>query len=179
VTARSEREGLTVQGLVYNGAGNPEPGAEIRGCDRLTTADSIGRFTLVVAPGDCLLHAVRVDGTLPTEGPRVPVSGGSGENVRVLLALPEYPQGFAGVFLGIGSDASRVASVAPGSKAEAEGVEPGHVVLAIDGEDAARMDAEGLWSRIQGDAGTELALKLKTPGGKIYDVVLPRRVVGD
>ncbi len=178
VMAEAVREGLTVQGLVHNGAGNPETGAEVRGCGRLTTTDGLGRFSLVVSPGDCLLHAVRVDGMLPVEGPRVPVIGSSGEVVSVLLSLPEYPQGFAGVFLGIGSDASQVASVAPGSKAAAEGVEPGHVVLAIDGVDVTHMGAEALWGRIQGDAGTVVTLTLETLGGAIYEVDLPREVVG-
>ena len=172
------REGLTVQGLVYNGAGNPETGAEVRGCDRLTTTDAQGRFTLVVSPGDCLLHAVRIDGLWPVEGPQVSVSGGAGGLVSVLLTLPEYPQGFAGVFLGIGEDARRVASVAPGSRAAAEGVEPGHVVLAIDGADTSQMNAEMLWGRLQGDAGTEVRLVLETRGGEIYEVALPREVVG-
>jgi len=178
VPAEATRSGLTVQGLVVNGAGNPEAGVEVRGCDRLTTSDAEGRFTLVVAAGECRLHAQRVDGALPTEGPREDVRGVAGETVRVLLTLPEYPQGFAGVFLGIGVQANRVASVAPGSVAASEGVEPGHVVLSIDGQDTAGLDAEALWGAIQGDAGTDVALELETTGGAIYDVVLPREVVG-
>ncbi len=172
------RSGLTIQGLVVNSAGNPEVGVEVRGCDRLSTTDREGRFTLVVAPGSCVLHALRTDGALHTEGPQVAVSGGAGEATTVLLSLPEYPQGFAGVFLGIGEGANRVASVAPGSAAAEAGVAAGHLVLAIDGEDVTRLDAETLWARIQGDAGTEVALTLETKGGRVYEVVLPREVVG-
>ena len=94
------------------------------------------------------------------------------------MVTTHRPQGFAGVFLGIGDDAGRVVSVAPGSQAQAEGIAAGHRVVAIDGETVGGLDAAGLWARLQGDAGTALTLDLETPGGERYQVVLTRELVG-
>ncbi len=171
--------GLLLAGQVLNSAGNPEPKVEVRGCGAPVLTDKEGRFAMEVPPGGCVLWPQRVDGVLPTEGRRVEVSGRAGERLEVTLELPEYPQGFIGVFLGISGDANRVVSVVPGSRAESEGVRPGHEVLTMDGENVRVLDAAALWSRLRGDAGTTLRLTLRKPDGSEYEVALSRELVGE
>jgi membrane-associated protease RseP (regulator of RpoE activity) len=169
---------VTVEGVVRNGAGNVEPGVEVRGCGTRVATDGEGRFSFVMTPGECTLWARRVDGVLPIEGPRSAVLGLAGQTVQVFLDLPEYPQGLAGVFLGIGDGANRVVSVAPGSPAESQGVRAGHLVLEIDGENVQDLDAAGLWQRLQGDADSAVLMALQDLDGGLYRVELKRDLVG-
>ena len=90
----------------------------------------------------------------------------------------------AGEYKGIGAEirmkAGHVVIVAPldGSPAQKAGLQPGQIIIAVDGEDITGLSLFQAVKRISGPAGTKVALKILDPGtGQIREVTLERAAI--
>ncbi len=74
------------------------------------------------------------------------------------------------------SETCRLVVIAPlaESPAEAAGIQAGDVVLAVDGESVEGTTMEDQITRIRGESGTEVTLKLQREGGEPFDVTITR-----
>ena len=95
--------------------------------------------------------------------------------------LEEFEAATSGRFSGVGLTVNevpkglRVADVLPDTPAERAGIEPGDVIVAVDGESIAGVPSNVSTARIKGPAGTEVALRLiPVDGGKAREVVVER-----
>lgn len=95
--------------------------------------------------------------------------------------LEEFEAATSGRFSGVGLTVNevprglRVADVLPDTPAERSGIEPGDVIVAVDGESIAGVPSNVSTARIKGPAGTEVALRLiPVGGGKAREVVVER-----
>jgi carboxyl-terminal processing protease len=95
--------------------------------------------------------------------------------------LEEFEAATSGRFSGVGLTVNevprglRVADVLPDTPAERSGIEPGDVIVAVDGESIAGVPSNVSTARIKGPAGTEVALRLiPVDGGKAREVVVER-----
>jgi carboxyl-terminal processing protease len=95
--------------------------------------------------------------------------------------LEEFEAATSGRFSGVGLTVNevprglRVADVLPDTPAERSGIEPGDVIVAVDGESIAGVPSNVSAARIKGPAGTEVALRLiPVDGGKAREVVVER-----
>jgi carboxyl-terminal processing protease len=87
---------------------------------------------------------------------------------------PDEAQAFqaslSGQFEGVGMNVEkdtrglRVLTVFDGSPAKAAGIRPEDLILSVDGRSIAGLSSELATSRIKGEAGTEVALEVFTPG---------------
>ena len=95
--------------------------------------------------------------------------------------LEEFEAATSGRFSGVGLTVNevprglRVADVLPDTPAERSGIEPGDVIVAVDGESIAGVPSNVSTARIKGPAGTEVALRLiPVDGGKAREIVVER-----
>ena len=95
--------------------------------------------------------------------------------------LEEFEAATSGRFSGVGLTVNevrkglRVADVRPDTPAEEAGIEPGDVIVAVDGESIAGVPSNVSTARIKGPAGTEVTLRLiPVDGGRARDVVVER-----
>lgn len=96
-------------------------------------------------------------------------------------SLRSHETGIRGEFEGIGAYVESrdgfTVIVAPiaGSPAQAAGLQPGDIILAVDGEDVRDLPLTDVTSRILGPAGTEVRLSVLTPDtGETRDVTIVR-----
>jgi carboxyl-terminal processing protease len=85
----------------------------------------------------------------------------------------------SGVGIAVNEVASglRVATVFKHTPARQAGIQPGEVIIAVNGESIAGQDADAVTSRIRGPAGTEVTLTIRSQDGKSRDITLTRREV--
>ena len=95
--------------------------------------------------------------------------------------LEEFEAATSGRFSGVGLTVNevprglRVADVLPDTPAEHAGIDPGDVIVAVDGESIAGVPSNVSTARIKGPAGTEVALRLiPVDGGKAREIVVER-----
>lgn len=142
--------------------------------------DDDGRFTfrslpeenanlIVIAAGYVELNAGGIDGRRSRDqrvelelSPRRP--GVAGEVVGIGVAVAHSPEGVA------------VRNVYPGSPAEGV-LEPGDVILEVDGERLAGRGLRDSMGAIRGEAGTTIRLVVQKQGGGEHPVTLERRRV--
>lgn len=141
--------------------------------------DARGEFMLPPVPRSANLRVAR-DGFIEqwrraADGPRWDVSleaSNPGQNQR-----PEVEQ-FEGV--GMTLDARegpvRVSLVSEGSPAERAGVQPGDVILAVDGTSVAGQNLNVVVSRIRGPAGTPVAISFQR-GGQQFTLTIRRKLL--
>ncbi len=87
---------------------------------------------------------------------------------------------FEGSFQGIGATVSRqgdwvvIVRAIPDTPAERAGIEPGTIILAVDGESAEGWSVEQAVLRIRGPRGSEVTLSVRFPDGTEDEVTLER-----
>jgi carboxyl-terminal processing protease len=98
--------------------------------------------------------------------------------------IKEEEEFTAGEYKGIGAEirmkAGHVVIVTPidGSPAQKAGLQPGQIIIAVDGEDITGLSLFQVVKRISGPAGTKVALKILDPGtGQIREVTLARAAI--
>lgn len=116
-----------------------------------------------VALGPCALVARRLDGALIARSAPVMVVVRGEEPARVVLELPSRRTGGIGIRFQPDGEGMRVVEVVPGTPAEAAGLEPGDVILAVGDDPVAGMDADQFVSTMTGDEGTVVEFTVKLP----------------
>ena len=98
-------------------------------------------------------------------------------------ALASFNAAISGHFSGIGLTVSqveqglRVDGVFPHSPAERAGIEPGDLIVSVDGESIAGQSSQASTERIKGPEGSEVTIGVKKPGGKARQVEVTREQI--
>lgn len=94
--------------------------------------------------------------------------------------LKDFDEHFSGEFTGIGAEVGiendRLMIIAPldDSPAWKNGVLPGDIVLEIDGYDTKGIDIYDAVTRLKGEAGTDVTIKVRHADGKVQDITITR-----
>lgn len=81
-----------------------------------------------------------------------------------------------GAWVDTGGEFLTIVSPMPGSPAEDVGLEPGDIVIAVDGEDVTGMDPSLVVRRVLGPAGTKVNLTIQR-GEEVLDFAIERRSI--
>jgi carboxyl-terminal processing protease len=111
-----------------------------------------------------------------------------GDTHTVYISPEDYATGIdliSGAFEGIGAQVDQdpvtgeIVIVAPfrDSPAEKAGIQPGDVLLAVDGESTEGWSVSDAVKRIRGPQGTEITLKVRTSEGETKDVTITRDTI--
>jgi carboxyl-terminal processing protease len=95
-------------------------------------------------------------------------------------ALAHFNEAISGRFSGVGLSVSeakgglRVDRVFPHSPAQAAGIEPGEVIVSVDGRSIAGENSQVSTERFTGPEGSEVTIGVREPGGKIRELEVTR-----
>ena len=130
-------------------------------CGIAGVTDESGRVVLDAPPGTCNFRAARRDGVLFTRSAwtpyRVPVQG----SIDLLLTVDARPAGGLGVTVVAVDGGMEITGVHPGTPAAEAGIEPGEIIVEIDGDSVAELSVEAFLSRVTGPAGTAVEVTLR------------------
>lgn len=173
------REGGTVlTGVVRHAeGGDPAAGAWVEGCGGLGMTDADGHYYMEVVAAPCTVLAMRQDGMLRTRGPAEEVSPVAGEDTVVDLAIPGFKRAGLGAMVALTDLGVEIQGVLPGGSAD-EVLEPGDIVLQVEGEDTVDMSLGEFVDRVGGREGTTILLTVLR-GEEELEVELERRQVRD
>ncbi|MCB9674150.1 MAG: PDZ domain-containing protein [Alphaproteobacteria bacterium] len=167
--------GAAIVGKVFNADGEPEGAVRVWGCGSSVKTDSDGSYYLEGIPGRaCTVQATRQDGVFTANSPEVPVTPRVNDDQVVDLHLPPFRTAGLGIVVRETEQGIVVDRVLSGGSASDGGLEPGDVVLAIDGEDAEMLSLEEFVELALGEPGSEVELEVEGPGG-VRKVTLDRR----
>jgi carboxyl-terminal processing protease len=97
--------------------------------------------------------------------------------------LERFDEEIGGRFSGIGLSVVgvkaglRVTHVFPHSPAQRADIGPGETIVGVDGEPLAGVDSNAATAKIKGPEGTEVAIQVRSPGGKVRSLELTRAEV--
>jgi hypothetical protein len=146
----------------------PDGDVSVSACGSTLPADDDGAFYVPAVPGPCRVYATRSDGAVLVQGERTQVTVVEGQDVVVDLWVPDETWGSIGLWL-TKDDPVRVAAVVGGSAAEMAHVQPGDVVLSIDGETAHGCDQGWLSSCFHGPIGTVVVVEIQDRGAVVLE----------
>jgi carboxyl-terminal processing protease len=95
-------------------------------------------------------------------------------------ALAHFNEAISGRFSGVGLSVSevkrglRVDRVFPHSPAQEAGIEPGEVIVSVDGRSIAGENSQVSTERIKGPEGTEVTIGVQGPDGKVRELEVTR-----
>ena len=175
---------LTPSGLVRVAIMNlsewPHARIEARVCEFGVLPPPDGRFQLIVAEGVCDVFAERLDGLFFARSEVITLEIEAGSEHEVALWLPDYRQGGVGMGIVEHDEGVLIERVLDGGAAAEAGLQPGDVVLEVDGVPAAALTLEEFVQVTTGEAGTDVELIISRGEGSdreesIY--LLDRRVM--
>ncbi|MEY3210282.1 MAG: hypothetical protein RIT28_763 [Pseudomonadota bacterium] len=147
-----------VRGVVMNRAEWPQAWVVARVCGRMLRTDQDGRFVVLVEAGVCDVLAQRRDGLFMASSEVITLEIEAGSEHEVALWLPEYRQGGVGMGIVAHEEGVRIERVLDGGAAAEAGLQPGDVVLEVDGVPAAALTLEEFVQVTTGEAGTDVEL---------------------
>ncbi len=176
--------GWSVSGEVRDKRGEPRVGDVVEGCGGRTETDEAGRFLLRASRGDCLIRAWAADGLLSR--PSEPLYFDPFDPpVSATLRVDAGEIGGVGLGLRGSGDGLHISMVAPGTPAEAAGLQIGDVIVAVDGAPAAGWSVVRGIEAITGEPGTRVRLRVEgVDGDAEHDLIRtrlgePASVAGD
>ncbi|MCB9675805.1 MAG: PDZ domain-containing protein [Alphaproteobacteria bacterium] len=162
--------------LTLAGSGAPAAGAWVEGCGNMAFADEHGVVHMDIVTDPCTLLAMRQDGLLRTMSDPIPVVPVPGEDVVVDIEIPEARRGGLGVQIAESDAGIVIEGLIEGGPAEAAGLQPGDVVVEVDGESMTDVPLAELVERVGGEAGTSVDLVVDRSGERI-ELTLVREVL--
>ncbi len=120
--------------------------------EKVSETTTIWRFTARAGP--CSVQGMRKDGALPAWTDEVNLDLVSGESYDVVLELPAERTGGLGVAFEPVEQGMLVTSVHAGTPAEALGLEPGDVIVEVDGLPTAALSGVEFQQVLAGPEGT-------------------------
>lgn len=120
-----------------------------------------GFFSLEVPSGDVEAQAYRADGLLTARSPRLHAIVASGGEAELRLALPARRTGGLGIQIASAGDGVAVQGVIPGGPGERLGLEPGDVIVAVDGTPVDGGDLDAAVGAITGASGSSVRLTVR------------------
>ncbi|MEN0066596.1 MAG: PDZ domain-containing protein [Myxococcota bacterium] len=112
-------------------------------------------------PGPCIVRAARKDGLLVARGVPVTLDIRPGTDVSFDVPMDEPPRGGVGVQFRGTTEGMRVDSVLPDTPADRAGLEPGDLIVEVEGESVTAMGIEEFVERITGPEGTDVEFTLQ------------------
>lgn len=146
----------------------PDGDVSVSACGSTLPADDDGAFYVPAVPGPCRVRATRSDGAVLVQGELTQVTVVEGQDVVVDLWVPDETWGSVGLWL-TKDDPVRVAAVIAGSAADLAHVQPGDVVLSIDGDAAQGCDQGWLSSCFHGPIGTVVVVEIQDRGPVVLE----------
>ncbi|MCB9664112.1 MAG: PDZ domain-containing protein [Alphaproteobacteria bacterium] len=164
VPAASPDAPAYVTGTVTSDGGTPEGTVRVVGCGGQGPVDADGSFFFEVQPGPCELRAARQEGAFRVRSEPVAVEPAPGSEVRATLHLPAYTTGGVGARVRRHDLGIRIHALLEGAPAEAAGLRPGDVIVAVDGAPAVDMTVRDFVDLSLGRAGTEVTYSVLRNG---------------
>ena len=140
--------------------------------ERISETTTVWRFTAY--PGACSVQGLRRDGALPAWSEEVHLDLVAGQAYEVVLDLPSERTGGLGVAFEPQSDGMRVTHVRPGTPAEGLGLEPGDVIVEVDGLPTSALSGIEFQQVLAGPEGTAVRFLVDHGDGDEpipYDIV--------
>lgn len=140
--------------------------------ERVTETTTLWRFT--ANPGACSVQGMRRDGALAAWSEEINLDLVAGQSYEVVLDLPSERTGGLGVGFEPQSDGMRVASVRAGTPADGLGLEPGDVIVEVDGLPTSALSAIEFQQVLAGPEGTAVRFLVDHGDGDepvAYDIV--------
>jgi membrane-associated protease RseP (regulator of RpoE activity) len=156
--------------------GSPEPDAEIvvGQCGAWSVLeDSPAESVIQAEEGDCEISGFRRDGLLSTRADTVVGTVTAGGSASVELVFPSNRTGGIGISFRPAAEGMEVVWVRAGSPAEQAGLQPGDVVVDVDGEDAASLSTGDFVDLMTGPEGSPISFTIAYPGdtGQVADTL--------
>ncbi len=168
----------TVRGRVVDAWGHPAAGVlavlDANGPVATTPVDVQGRFTLSAPPGDYLLHAARPTPQGQVYGPPRLITLTSEDIDSMDLPLPAKSVVGVGVTVALRGRDLVVAELHPTSRVARAGVQPGDLLLAIDGENLDSTSVVHAQLALQGPPDSPTVLLVQRAGEAPHAVELRR-----
>jgi predicted metalloprotease with PDZ domain len=158
----------------------PQARVVVRVCGSAARPSQDGRFEVFVAVGVCDVFAQRRDGLFFASSEVITLDVEAGVEQEVELWLPDYRQGGVGMGIVEHEEGVLIERVLGGGAAAEAGLQPGDVVLEVDGVPAAALSLEEFVQVTTGEAGTEVELIISRGEGSDREesvYLLDRRVM--
>lgn len=169
-----------VRGVIMNLGEWPQARSWARVCGVSARPRRDGRFEVVVPEGVCDVLAQRRDGLFFASSEVVTLEIEAGGVYEVELWLPDYRQGGVGMGIVEHEEGVLIQRVLQGGAAAEAGLQPGDLVLEVDGVPAAALTLEEFVRVTTGEAGTEVELVISHGEGSDREesiLLLDRRVM--
>jgi hypothetical protein len=169
-----------VRGIIKNLTRWPQARVVARVCDLAVRPSRDGRFEVMAPAGVCDVFAQRRDGLFFASSDVITLEIEAGSEHELELWLPDYRQGGVGMGIVEHDEGVLIERVLDGGAAAEAGLQPGDVVLEVDGVPAAALTLEEFVQVTTGEAGTDVELIISRGEGSdreesIY--LLDRRVM--
>ena len=169
-----------VRGIIKNLTRWPQTRVVVRVCDLAVRPSRDGRFEVMAPEGVCDVFAQRRDGLFFASSEVITLEIEAGSEHELELWLPDYRQGGVGMGIVEHDEGVLIERVLDGGAAAEAGLQPGDVVLEVDGVPAAALTLEEFVQVTTGEAGTDVELIISRGEGSdreesIY--LLDRRVM--
>ena len=169
-----------VTGVIKNLTRWPKARSVVRVCGAAVRPARDGRFEVMVPAGLCDVFAQRRDGLFFASSEVITLEIEAGSEHELELWLPDYRQGGVGMGIVEHDEGVLIQRVLDGGAAAEAGLQPGDVVLEVDGVPAAALTLEEFVQVTTGEAGTDVELIISRGEGSdreesIY--LLDRRVM--
>lgn len=168
--------GASVQGTVRNAEGEPEGRVWVEGCGGHALTDADGAYYLEALPGPCTLRAFRQDGLFTALGEPVELTLAPDQDAIQDLSVPDWPQAGIGAVVEATEGGVRVRELVEGGSAAEQGLAPGDLVVAVDGEPTDGMELADFVERVVAREGTPVTLVLERDGQR-REVELVRKAI--
>ncbi len=142
----------------------PSGWVRVLDCKVLSRTRRGGAFHLIVAPGPCELRGERRDGMLTVFGTARTLRPRAGDRLEVSLPMPEGRVGGIGVRFEPESEGMRVLHLVEGSPAWSAGLEPGDLIVEVDGAPTADMESVEFIQRMTGEESTDVSFVIGWDG---------------
>ncbi len=147
-----------------DGTPEPRPILELINCPPARQREQGALSVWRMDPGPCTIVAWRADGMLRTPPEMVRVTIATDQETRLAFTFPAAVTAGVGITYHLSELGLEIDDIVPGSPADAAGLAPGDLVVAVDGADVAGLTDEELTALLTGPEETPVTLTLAFDG---------------
>lgn len=164
-TCALDNGGWDVSGTVRTSAGRALAGVEVNACGDVVETDADGRFRAKARSRACRVRAVFRDGILARRSETVTV--GPFDARDLALTVDDGPIAGMGIAFRMVDAGARVLQVHALTPAEEAGVEPGDIILSVDGTRTQGLTDDAFIALGTGPEGSRVTLELDRDGERL------------